>query len=87
MRPLLSRSCSLVRGRSNLQNADPEACTRGGTQMFRMIKTRQKLNKKLVKLTGYAYGCNILTHFENKALAMTGNRNLVNLLKLNLKNS
>ena len=26
--------------------------------------------------------CNILTHFENKALAMTGNGNQVNLLKL-----
>ena len=43
--------------------------------------------KKLVKLTGYTYGCNILTHFEYKALAMTGNGNQVNLLKLDLKNS
>ena len=42
--------------------------------------------KKLVKLTGYTYGYIILTHFENKALAMTGNGNQVNLLKLDLKN-
>ena len=27
------------------------------------------------------YGCNILTHFENKALAMTGSGNQVNLKK------
>ena len=27
-----------------------------------------------MKLTGYTYGRNILTHFEKKALAMTENR-------------
>ena len=40
-----------------------------------------------MKLTGCMYGCNILTHFENKAPAMTGNGKQVNLLTLDLKNS
>ena len=43
--------------------------------------------KKLVKLTGYTYSCNILTHFGYQVLAMTGNGNQVNLLTLDLKNS
>ena len=41
--------------------------------------------RKFVKLTGYTHGCNILTDFENNALAMTGNGSQVNLLKLDLK--
>ena len=47
-----------------------------------MAKTRQKGNLKTRKMAGYMYGCNILTNFENKAVAMTGNGNQVNLQKL-----
>ena len=36
---------------------------------------------KFVKLKGYTYACNRLTHFEYEAHAMTGNGNDVTLIK------
>ena len=43
--------------------------------------------KKFVKLTGYTYAFNSLTHLEYEDRGMNGNGNQVNLLKLGLKNS
>jgi len=38
-----------------------------------MVKIRQKLIKKSVKLTHHTYACNSLTNFEYEAQAVTGN--------------
>jgi hypothetical protein len=81
MRPLLSRSCSLVRGKSNLQNADPEACTQGGTQRFQVQKPAKKCIFLFLKLTGHTYACNHLTNSKYAVHAITGNGNYANLLK------
>ena len=45
------------------------------------------LPKKFVKLIGHCYACNSLTNFYYEAHAITGNGNLVNLMKLAWINS
>ena len=50
-----------------------------------MAKTRQKLIKKFVKVTGLSYVCNSLTDFEYEVHTMTGNGNHLNMLKFTLK--
>jgi hypothetical protein len=49
-------------------------------QLGQIKPAKNEILKKIVKLNGYTYACNSLTHFEYKAHAMTGNRNQVNLL-------
>ena len=46
---------------------------------------QQKPAKKIVKLMGHNRACNSLTDFEYEAHAMTGNRNEVDILKVDWK--